>query len=527
MLMSRRKKIIIHLVLLSGLSILTIILFFRFSTEDSYITYRYAKNLVDGKGLVYNQGEKFLGMTSPFYALILALFGFLGFDIPSIGGLLSSISLGLSLLLIYLLTLRKGYPSIGLLCGAFILSCPWFLMTFGSETYFQLLMITAAFYFYDQKKYIPTASFCALAFLARPDGIVAAAVILLDYLIAKKRFPLKESFLFIFLCAPFFLFYYFNFNSFLPYTLDAKQAQYASGLWRSFLPGTLNFMRLLVKENMLLASFFPLLIIGGLALLFSGRIWKLITCWVIFHIIGYILLRVSFYHWYSIPLIFLLMLMSAFSVRFITSLPRFFKENRLKKWKAKIFNQEINLSLVRFKEVDAYLKWSYRILSLFLMGIIMVALAGGIKSYYRTFKSLPFPKLQLYTEAGKWVSENTPPQSTVAFIEIGYFGYHARRKIIDLVGLITPGVSDHIRKRDFQWAVMKYKPDYFIYNPEFKGWLEPIIEQQWFKVAYKKIMELNHPGFPFTLMVFKKMLDFDSPPGLATDSLQDESDSVI
>jgi len=505
-LMSGRKKIIIHLVLLAGLSVLTVILFFRFSTEDSYITYRYAKNLADGNGFVYNQGEKFPGVTSPFYALILALFGVLGFDIPSMGGLLSAISLGLSLLLIYRLTLRKGYPSIGLLGGAFILFCPWFLMTFGSETYFQLLMITAAFYFYDQKKTLLTASFCALAFLVRADGILVVAVILSDYLITKKRLPLKEGLIFILLCAPFFLFYYVSFHSFLPSTLSAKQAQYASGLWWRFLPGTLNFMRLLVKENMLLASFFPLLIIGSLALLLSCRIWKLMTTWVILHTLGYFLLKVSFYHWYSVPLILVLMLMSAFSVRFLTLFPRFFNDHRIKNWRGKIFNQEINLSLVKFKEVDAYLKWSYRILSLFLVAIVIVALAGGIKSYSRTFKSFPFPKLQLYTKAGKWVAENTPLDASVAFIEVGYFGYHAQRKIIDLVGLITPGVSDHIRTRDFQWAVKNYKPDYFIYNPEFKGWLEPTIEQPWFKEGYEKIMELNHPGFPFTLIVFKKML---------------------
>ena len=157
----------------------------------------------------------------------------------------------------------------------------------------------------------------------------------------------------------------------------------------------------------------------------------------------------------------------------------------------------------------------------------MVALAAGIKSYSRTFKSLPFPKLQLYTKAGKWVAENTPPDASVAFIEVGYFGYHAQRKIIDLVGLVTPGVSDQIRKRDFQWAVKNYKPDYFIYNPEFKGWLEPTIDQPWFKEAYEKIMELDHPGFPFSLIVFKKRLDFDPPPGLARDSWPDERDPVI
>jgi len=83
---SKKEDITIHFLVLIGLSILTIILFYKFSTEDSYITYRYAQNLVDGHGFVYNPGEEFLGTTAPLYGLILAFFGFLGLPIPTVGG---------------------------------------------------------------------------------------------------------------------------------------------------------------------------------------------------------------------------------------------------------------------------------------------------------------------------------------------------------------------------------------------------------------------------------------------------------
>lgn len=525
--MDQRKNINIHLLILIGLSILTIILFFKFSTEDSYITYRYAKNLAEGKGFVYNQNEQFLGTTAPFYALILASFGFLGFNIPSIGGLLSAFSLGLTVILIYLLTLKKGYPLVGLLSGLFILLNPWFLMTFGSETYFQLLMIVSAFYFYDQKKYILTAIFCALAFLVRADGIIPVAVIAIDYLIKNKKIPLKEGILFVILCAPIFLFYNFSFNTFLPATLESKQAQYASGLWRGFLPGTLNFMGLLLKENSLLLSFVPLLVIGGIAILLSRKIWYLFILWAVLHTLGYAFLKVSFYHWYAIPLIFLLMLISAFSIRFIKSIPLLFKKNQIKKWNRKKFNQEIKISIEKFKDPGLSLKWGYRILSLAILGFILIALAGGIKSYHDKYKVLPFPKLELYTKAGKWAAVNTEPDSSIASLEVGYFGYYAQRKIIDLVGLITPGVSSHIRRGDFQWAVKEYKPDYFIYNEEFSGWLKPIIDQPWFKENYKQIKKMNHPGYPFTLTIFKKVTDFEAPRILTLDSHQQESNFAV
>lgn len=524
--MHKREYVTVHLLVLIGLSILTIILFYKFSTEDSYITYRYAQNLADGKGFVYNPGEEFLGTTAPFYTLILAFFGFLGLNIPFVGGILSTFSLGMTVLFIYLLTQKKGYPLVGLLCGLFVFLNPWFLQTFGSETYFQLLMIISAFYFYDQKKYIPTVIFCALAFLVRADGIIPAIIIFTDYIINNRKFPVKAIIFFVILCAPFFLFYYFYFNSFLPASLEAKQAQYASGLWRKFLPGTFYFAKLILRANSLLYFFIPLLLIGGILILLSRRIWVLIASWAVLHILGYTFLKVSFYHWYPIPLLFLLMLMSAFSIHLLLSVSHFFKENQIRKWNIKILNQDINLSIAKFKDLDLSLKWTYRVLSFLVLSSIILVLSGGIRAYHITHRSLPFPKLELYTKAGRWIAENIPPDASIAALEIGYLGYYAQRKVIDMVGLVTPEVSSHIRDGDLQWAIRKYQPDYFIYNEEFRSWLETIIDQQWFEKSYKQIREMNQPGYPFSLKIFKKShaIEFQETKILAVDSRQEGSD---
>lgn len=526
---SKKEDIMIHFLVLIGLSILTIILFFKFSTEDSYITYRYAQNLVDGYGFVYNPGEEFLGTTAPFYGLLLAFFGLLGLPIPSVGGILSAFSLGMSVILLYLLTLKKGHPWVGFLCGLFIFLNPWFLQTFGSETYFQLLMIISAFYFYDQRKYVPATIFCVLTFLVRADGIIPASIIFLDYIIKNKRFPVKEAILFIILCIPFFLFCYFNFNTILPNTLVVKQAQYASGLWNKFFPGIFHFAGLLLKENTLFYSFIPLLLTGGILILFSQKVWLLIASWAILHTLGYTLLKVSFYHWYTIPLILLLMLISAFSIQFIISVPLFFKENQIKKWNFKIFNQEIKISLAKFKEIGLPLKWTYRILSLIIISSIFLALSGGLRAYHNTYSSFPFPKLELYAKAGRWMSGTTPADASVAALEVGYLGYYSQRKIIDLVGLITPGVSTYLRKQDFQWAVKTYEPDYFVYCDEFQSWLETITDQPWFEKSYRQIKEMNESGYSFGLKIFKRVLalDLKEIKTFIVDSQQDESNFAV
>src|SRR5688572_14364842 len=46
---------------------------FPFASEDAYITFRYARHLLEGYGLVYNPGERVMGFTSPLWTLWNAL----------------------------------------------------------------------------------------------------------------------------------------------------------------------------------------------------------------------------------------------------------------------------------------------------------------------------------------------------------------------------------------------------------------------------------------------------------------------
>ena len=43
--------------------------------DDSYITFRYARNLLNGEGFVYNPGERVQGTTTPLYTLLMTGLG--------------------------------------------------------------------------------------------------------------------------------------------------------------------------------------------------------------------------------------------------------------------------------------------------------------------------------------------------------------------------------------------------------------------------------------------------------------------
>ena len=502
---------IIPVIAFISLSILIAFIYSQRSPDDPLITYRYARNIAEGKGFTYNPDEPFLGTTAPFYALILAFFGVLGFNIPIIGNIFSPLSLGLASVFVYLLATKKGYPIVGLLCGLFLLLNPWVSGTFGMEIYFQIFLIMGAFYFYDQQKYTLTTIFCVLAFLIRADGIIASVILSIDYIITNKKIPKREIMLFIVLCAPVFIFYFFHFNTFLPATLEAKQAQYDSGLWMGFWPGVVKF----IFQRDAFMSFLPLIIVGGIFLLLSARIWVLVISWGILHTLGYILLGVPFYRWYSIPLVVSLMVMSGFSFRFVKYFPRL------------LHNTPIKFKLFK-KSYHPYLKGVHGLLAVVLIFFIAIPLYQGFKSHYHLFKNKPLqsPKMKLYIKAGRWFAENTPPHTSIAFIEIGYLGYYSQRRIIDLSGLVTPGVSKHIRNRDFQWAVKKYSPDYFVFNPQFSGWIR-ILNQPWFKKYYKQIKEIEQKGFKYHLKIYKKTKDFKFPRILTIDAYQMHSDIPV
>jgi arabinofuranosyltransferase len=60
-------------------------------SDDAYISYRYAQNLVHGRGLVYNPGERVEGYSNLLYVLLMALPAWRGWDIYAFSVALNSV----------------------------------------------------------------------------------------------------------------------------------------------------------------------------------------------------------------------------------------------------------------------------------------------------------------------------------------------------------------------------------------------------------------------------------------------------
>jgi hypothetical protein len=78
--------------------------------DDAFITFRYARNIAEGAGFVFNPGEHVLGTTSPLFTLVAAgLYVLVGEALPTAAIAVNAVAVVCQAALVYLL-LRDAAP---------------------------------------------------------------------------------------------------------------------------------------------------------------------------------------------------------------------------------------------------------------------------------------------------------------------------------------------------------------------------------------------------------------------------------
>jgi len=411
-------------------------LFFRWAYDDPFITYRYAENLAHGVGFVYNPGERVLSTTTPLWTLLLAPLAALRLDLHTWANLLSALSMAVGGWLFWLLSRRWDAPWLG---ATGILLYPSFGLvasTIGSETPLYISLCLGAFAAYAYKKWSWLGVLCALATLARPDGILVAALLALvimgEALRRRQRLPLRRLLPwaavlpFTAILLGWALFAWGYFGSPIPVTLAAKQSQASMSISQKFLPG---FGRLLLGYNR--PPYWLMAVLALLGLFFmlrQARRWGLILLWVTAYFAAYSILGVSRYFWYYAPLTPGFILLVGLGLSQVAAwLPR-----RTSWWAA--------------------------------AGLLAICFAAQIWGLWRLHERLD-QRYLIYRAAGEWLAANTPPTARVGSLEIGIIGYYARRPMVDFAGLIQPAVAaqmatDTTYDDTALWAIEHYRPAY-------------------------------------------------------------------
>ena len=148
--------------------------------DDTFITFRYALNVGDGHGLVYNAGEHVLGTTTPLWALVLGAAHRLGVALPTAALVLSALADTAGALLLARLLKRLRYPqavSVGaavlFLCLADVVG----LSRSGMETSLFALVLLATLERLAAGRLATAASLAAASLTVRPEGVLLLVVV--------------------------------------------------------------------------------------------------------------------------------------------------------------------------------------------------------------------------------------------------------------------------------------------------------------------------------------------------------------
>jgi hypothetical protein len=213
------------------------------TVDDAYITFRYARNVAQGVGFVYNPGQRVLGTTTPLYTLLMAALSLAtgSGDFPTLALVVNASAGALSVGMLYALGKRfAGHPA-----PAAAMALLWALAPFsvsfaigGLETDLTIGLLIAAAYAYLVERPCALATLSALALLARPDTAILLGPLWLGLVLVQRRIPWRESLITLAILTPWVIFGTLYFGNPLTNSIAAKSVVY-------LLPPESAFLRLL------------------------------------------------------------------------------------------------------------------------------------------------------------------------------------------------------------------------------------------------------------------------------------------
>jgi len=390
--------------------------------DDAYITFRYARNLADGLGLVYNPGEWVLGTTAPLWALVLAAGYRLGLtDLPWLATVVSAVCDAASAVLLVYLARRIGWSWI----GATLVGLAWALnpmsigfATGGMETsLFVALSLAALTIASSRRSAWVAAGLCGVATLVRPEGALLAGVVIGWTWFSQRAQTLRAAVAAtvpISIAGAVFLARY---GSPLPHSVAAKQVAYrpawpfenaAALLLQAGMPGWSTYLLAEVPAvvGLLVAAFglVTLVVLSrrGLVQLQRDRLaWQPFAAFAVVYVLFYVavgLRGVRLFPWYLVPIEPFYLLGAAAGLAHLGT--------RRAQWIAAA------LVVWQLPAID----WHQPLMP--------------------TGQDLA--REQLYLAVGQQLADSLPPGAVVAAPEIGALGYASNLPVLDTVGLVSP-----------------------------------------------------------------------------------------
>ncbi len=410
--------------------------------EDSLITFRYAENLADGRGFVYNEGERVLGTTTPLWASLLAIADRLGSpDTTTSSRWLAIVLDAMTAVILFTTFQSPGHSRLSLIWAAIFMTSSGIVPINMSGMESPLLLFSMALTVRGlalRNRLFPVGM--AMTILTRMDGLIFVACMIAAAGSRDMKWTLRQAFMAALLLAPWTGFSVYYFGDLLPQSMRAKMSIYALGLHSSadpfidrFTPiGETSHLRFMLKS---VSSVF--LIAGIIAVRRKNHLLLPVAVFFLLYSLIFMTSGGLIFPWYLTPATFAYDLLLAAGLASALD------------WIG---------AVVGMRRARALL-----ILILACVVVINIRTLQGRLDEYREMQRF---EEELRAGIGKWLRENAADGSSVFLEPIGYIGYHAGPgvRIIDQMGLVSPEVAA-LRKKSDSWymeAIRKLRPEYII-----------------------------------------------------------------
>jgi hypothetical protein len=374
-----------------------------FASEDAYITFRYARNLGAGLGLIYNPGERVFGFSSPLWTVWCAL----GWMVTRNLELWTRGTTLLSEIVILVLLgalLRRTASNAAAWCFTFFFAVwPYFaaVSISGMENTVMLALIVVVAVLVERRSIVSGPALAALGMI-RPEGLASAAVLAWgarwrDRVVALVLIAAGIGALWAYYGSP------------VPQSVVAKSSLYGTpGPWQGrhwwewLVPG---FLGRVPGATEGVHMFLMAVVLAPAAMAGARALWParngalariILACLAVW--IGYSAVGVAYFWWY------LVVPLAGIGALAAVGLPH----------------------VVRGRGI-------YAGLALMVVSIWTIAPSlylGRAQNEYTGF-----------AEAGGFLRQNSRPGQKVMLEPIGMIGWRAPLVVVDEIGLVSPGVA--------------------------------------------------------------------------------------
>jgi 4-amino-4-deoxy-L-arabinose transferase-like glycosyltransferase len=438
--------------------------------DDSFITFRYARNLLAGSGFVYNPGERVLGTTTPLYTLLMAGLGALTGGVqapfPTLALTVNALADAATACLLLWLGRRIHRPAAGL-AAALVWALAPFSVSFavgGLETSLYVFLLTAALCAHLSHRKTLTALLAALALLTRPDALLLIGLLVLARLweIWRTRPPLTsllpEAAALALPAAAWYGFAWRYFGSPLPHSVQAKLLAYHLSAEEGLIRLVQHFATPFMEYNWLAPLGIAVILLVYLFLYYLGartalktenRLWP----WVVypwFYAAVFAIANPLIFRWYLTP-----------------PLPAYF------------FFIMVGLEVI----VEALTRKLPRLRPVLLVIVLALPLVSTLSDWRihpdhgpdRPAPEMAFIKLELlYSQAADYLAPLLQPGDRIAAGDVGVLGYQTGAVILDTVGLNSAQSTGYYPLPDDAYVINYAIPAALILDeqPEFVVILE-------------------------------------------------------